>query len=608
MTATYTYLSAAPSPKIGAPKLPGAPDPPPRYIGWVLVLATSLLARAAAGYRPFPSIDDFSYIPMAWAAADASLYPRDEILQGFLVHAPVWQWVVRGAELTVGVPLAFWLLTFVLTVATVGAAYRILRALGVPGLLLPLAVVLGFAGRVTGIGRGAYDGALGDAFHVQWLALALLLWAYDAFVRERPLTTGVLLGLTTIVHPVVALHGAIVMVLATPFAGRGAWSRLFATGLVCGVVSLPATVPIVTGLLGGAAFSDMPTAALIRDAYLFRAPHHYALDTLPPAVYLVVGLTVAVGLAAAYLVGPLRPRPAGAVTGLFIGHVVLLGLAFLFHGPWLPATMTHASIAPYLLDLTRTSALVFVLAALLSVATVEAGLALGLPSTRASRVLWWALIAALLTLAVLAEWRLAHVVAVAGGLGLGVLWRRGRDLRLPTAGLAVAGLAALAWSATRDVREAAVSPPETELFTWARSATRPADLFIVPPGLEGFRLYARRGVYVDFKTFPVSTPRAAGEWRRRLNLIAAPDRLAREAEGWDGVPLWDRSYANRNTPERIADLLARTGAEYFVWDSAGLEVPPFAPVERRRDSRITRVFANARFEVYRLGSGRARRP
>ncbi|HEX5386785.1 MAG TPA: DUF6798 domain-containing protein, partial [Gemmatimonadales bacterium] len=125
-------------------------------------------------------------------------------------------------------------------------------------------------------------------------------------------------------------------------------------------------------------------------------------------------------------------------------------------------------------------------------------------------------------------------------------------------------------------------------------------LFIVPPGMEGFREYARRSIYVDFKLFPASTVSAVPEWRERLDLISAPDGAARAAAGWPAVPLWDRSYASRNTPARIAELLRTTGADYFVWDRRGLDVPPYVSLPRDPDPAVHVVYANDRFEVYAL--------
>ena len=184
----------------------------------LLVIATAFLLRAVHGYRPFPSVDDFVYIPLARAAVFPGLFPRDVMLQEFVVHTPVWTWAVCLSERSIDLAALFWLLTMVLSIATVAAALRLLKALGASGVLLPLLCWIAFSGRVNGLMRGQYDGALGDAFHVQWLALCLVLWAYVALAERRALLSGAFLGLAAISHPVVAAHGAFVILLATLLA------------------------------------------------------------------------------------------------------------------------------------------------------------------------------------------------------------------------------------------------------------------------------------------------------------------------------------------------------------------------------------------------------
>ncbi len=44
---------------------------------------------------------------------------------------------------------------------------------------------------------------------------------------------------------------------------------------------------------------------------------------------------------------------------------------------------------------------------------------------------------------------------------------------------------------------------------------------------------------------------------------------------------WDRTYAQRNTPQHIASLLRSTGGDYFVIDKDALRRPPFVNVKRQ---------------------------
>jgi hypothetical protein len=88
-----------------------------------------------------------------------------------------------------------------------------------------------------------------------------------------------------------------------------------------------------------------------------------------------------------------------------------------------------------------------------------------------------------------------------------------------------------------------------------------------------------------------------------MELVSDPDRLALRSGGWSGVPQWDRTYANRNTPARIAALLRETSADYLVWDRAGMDVPPYAPLAPGPDVPDLRIaFANDRFKVYQIAA------
>ena len=67
-----------------------------------IAVGTGLLLRASKGYRPFPSIDDFIYIPHARASLDAGLFTRDTLVQELVGHVPLWPVLIRGLESTIG--------------------------------------------------------------------------------------------------------------------------------------------------------------------------------------------------------------------------------------------------------------------------------------------------------------------------------------------------------------------------------------------------------------------------------------------------------------------------------------------------------------------------
>ena len=182
---------------------------------WVLVSASSaVLVRASLGYRPFPSIDDFAYVPLAWHWLDPAFYPRDAILGMFVNHQLAYTAIVAVGDLTRGLASAFLLATLLLTAFTVFGVARIMRALGATGLFVPVALGLSAAVVVRGLGRGSYDGLIGDGVHGEWVAIVLSLFAFDALLRGKDLASGLMLGLAAYAQPMLAFHSAFSVAVA----------------------------------------------------------------------------------------------------------------------------------------------------------------------------------------------------------------------------------------------------------------------------------------------------------------------------------------------------------------------------------------------------------
>jgi len=598
----------------------------PRIFLGILALLTALALRVGRKYRPLPSDDDFAYIPTVWAAVDPALYPRDTLVQEYqvLLHAPLWKVLVVTAESTLGLTLGFWVVTILLTIASVLAMARLLRLTGAPGYFLPVAAVLAY-GASVGLGRGEYEGALGNGVHIQWITLCLLLWCYDALARGRHVAAGVLLGIAFLSHPQVALHGAFVVAVATLAHPRSAVRAIGLTAGIAAVVGAPTIVPVALSVVQSSTTAAWSDADLIRRAYLFRLPGEYTFEhTSLRDGLLIVTLGLA-GVAGALILRRLQwPRSTRVLVGLFTGHAVLLLATVIHMGGLGPDSWRETWLAPYLLGLSRTTPLFGVLGCTIAVAAFERCLDRGPVRTwartisqvtggsEATRLSWhirWLLVATLIAiigLSLVASRNLAHVgkLVYLIPVVLGVFaWRRSRRGRPLTTLSTVAGvvaLACLAWLMAHDRKAAPVPPQQDGLFEWVQRSTPGAALFIVPPGMEKFRYYARRSIYVDLKLFSPAVPRAAPVWRTRLEEVADPDAATLQQRGWPGLRVhWDRSYAARNTPARIAWLLRRTGADYFVRD---VEVRGAAPISQDALSRaqLLSAYGNGRYEVYRL--------
>ncbi len=569
-----------------------------------IAVGTGLLLRAAKGYRSFPSVDDFIYIPHSRACLDSDLFVRDTMVQELLGHVPLWPLLIRGLESSIGLSLGLWLLTIVLSVATTLGMLRLTRSLGGSGLLLPLAAVTVLGGGMRGLGRGTFEGAFGDAVHMQWFALSLLLFVYDAVIRQRYVTAGVLLGLTAICHPVVAAHGALAVACSAPFWEKRRVRKLLQVAATAFLVSGPVSITIVVGMLGKSA-ADTSPQEVANLCYLFRLPHEYVIGRIALLLYLVY---VALGLAGVSVLAERaedrsqRSR-CGTLAGLILGHLVILAAAVLLHGEMLGTVWNLSSLLPFQLHLTRTTPLLLVLSALAVTVAFEREV---LPprqdvrELRWGRLVFWCPVIGIGLLLLLAgtDWSLWIVALVL--LALLTIAARGNAgwHKSIVAIWCLAAVAALVWHGWTSTLDAPVARDELELYQWVQSDTPGDALFIVPPGMESFRHYGLRSVYVDFKFFATAVPALLPEWRRRLELVAAPDALALSAKGMPSVPEWDRTYANRNTPRRIAELLAETGADYLVWDRQGLEYPPYMPVDRPADPRVGICFENDRFSVY----------
>ena len=544
----------------------------------IVPLVAAALVAAARQYRGFPEIDDFVYIPMAWAAMDPSAFPGDWVIAHYVLHAPVWVPLVALLESSLGFPLGYWILTQLLTIGACAALYAIWRRLGGDRfgfLVLPVALA---AGTVLGIGRGQFDGLIAPGFHVQSLALTFLLASYAAAIARRPMLAGVALALSAMSHPVVATHGALVLIVMAAWDGSGRWARLLKTGLVAAAVAAPVTVPLAIALLAGTGGGGAEAARqAVIDGYLFRTPHEFALEETRPLIRLFVGLLAVAGLAGGLRVwraAVTDGRDTGAVRralGLMSGHALLFVVALAVHGGLVADSRVTDSTLPYLLHLTRTTPVLIGLSLLLA----GLGLSLALRRRRPGDVLGAFLL--IITFATVALYQSlfqhwAFWAAIVGGAVLAALSRRPSRALIVSLGLIVTtGFAAAAW------RDPLVEPPPpgtAPLYAWVQAKTPTDALFVVPPGLQSFRLYTRRSVVVDFKTFPASTTAAIAEWRRRLELVSRPDAAARGVRGWHGLVLWDRAYADADAAS-IAALLAETGADYFVWPRLTRHETPF---------------------------------
>jgi hypothetical protein len=108
---------------------------------------------------------------------------------------------------------------------------------------------------------------------------------------------------------------------------------------------------------------------------------------------------------------------------------------------------------------------------------------------------------------------------------------------------------------TSTLLHGAGNPSERGLFSWARTTDSNA-VFLIPPGLQNFRLQGERPVVVDWKSSPVLANELL-EWYRRMGRVTGDTAVA-------GLPQAEQEYS-RLTPSGLASLRQEFGADYAVF-------------------------------------------
>ena len=102
------------------------------------------------------------------------------------------------------------------------------------------------------------------------------------------------------------------------------------------------------------------------------------------------------------------------------------------------------------------------------------------------------------------------------------------------------------------------SDPLMVLAKRVNQRSLPEDVFLVPPFVPDFKLYARRAVVVDFKCFPY-TDRGIQMWAERLEAVY--DQPVDASINWSGDPV--TPWARRD-PSQLLEVAQRYGADYLL--------------------------------------------
>lgn len=503
------------------------------------------------------------------AMHDPGLYARDWHVQAYKAANPHRPWftLLGLLDRALGLPGALftaWATSFLLLCAAVFALSTALVPRAPPWLAVLVLVA------TVPVGALGSNWIWESEMKPRLPAYALALLAVALLVRARPVAAGLCVAAASVLHVGVGLLTTAALGL---WSGRRALSFLAVAGTAFAALRLPY-------LLGARERLTVPGAeADLVALYLqMRAPHHFDPTTWPLADWVGFAACLGFGSLALPLLEPGPRRQVVSLGAVLLGFLAVAGffsavipvwdlmLLQLFRLATLLRAVALVLGAGAAADLVRTgerSRGLFLLASALSPWSLAAGV---LVEVAARRGRFWApAAAACAATALLAPW-----VAVAQVVGLGA----GRVRWTPPAWTLVA-LGALAWglplaalaagpssTLARGLQFAPVPRDDTEaLALWCRSETPRDAVFLVPPGLSGFRLWSQRAEVVDWWTPPITAPDLL-EWARRLQAVTGlEDRSLREfvALGEGAMGRYEEL-----PPEQLAALARRYGAEYVV--------------------------------------------
>ena len=518
-----------------------------RSIRAAAILAISAVVSVAYG-RGYGSSNQQTYLLEPLHRAHSELFARDWLISNTTQYHPVFAWLVAPFyAVDPGGVMAFALAQLVVMIATYVLLYRLIAAIAVRG---RIAMFLLLVGLLAFTGGRALAGSYLFSDYLQPSSLATLGWlaAMVAWLRGQPLRAGVWLALGGVCHVNFlvlgvglfaalevsswrpggwrALAGADVRAGGAADASRrGVWLRRLAAVVGPSLIVVAVYLP---SLIASAHARD-PDAAL-HILVKFHAPGHYdPLRVRRGLVSLLSWLVIAWGAV------PVA-RAAGQATIDRLWRFAAVATA-------LCVAATAVVSIPAFLGATRLFVWRIGPFAQLASQLVVIGAALAPAGSAATWSPRRKLAAVLGALAFLGEALLrrhyvdAGAMAVVGTVGLASHWLRYRALALA---LAIAACGAALVDRRRDLIALPLFAPvcdesECALGRWAQRET-PADaVFLVPPYVTWFRLFAARAIVVDSKSPPLY-PDELLEWYRRMcAVVDARDMPTHEAveARWD---------------------------------------------------------------------------
>ncbi|HEX4354043.1 MAG TPA: DUF6798 domain-containing protein, partial [Polyangiales bacterium] len=544
-------------------------------------LATATLLLFQIGYS-FETGDQLQYLLLPYREIFPNFLPGDWFTWQTSHYHLSFAWIVRALDALAGhpgLPRAMFALHCATLAAFGYAIWRLARAFGL-GLFESSFCVLMF-GVVRQIGLA---GALIDHAGLvpADLALAPFLLACAAFCERRLLALGAWLGLSGLMHANYAVLGPLCLFPLEALRVRD-WRnwRAWRSPLMAAVAFALIAAPTLVLLVGTFLAKDSDPAAVAVTLFV-RSPHHYDLFAMRPDEFEFGALLVL--LAAPYWWRQLRARSlplqlmAAMAAVLSIGllgsglHIVSLSRLFAWR-------MSIPLFALLLLGVGDTLHRAIAEHAVVRLVWLSAGIAAMISfaqsdplqaspwntNTRLAISLLFAFAGA-----TYAQLRTPHrpslepVRTTFSLLGSAI-----------AVAIAIHVVSTPTWDGRRTVRWSGLhwlegrielDPPAHRLFALVRARTPEDARFLIPPGLQLFRMQARRAIFVDWKCAPMKGDEAL-EWQRRMLLaIGTPTFPAR---GYDLPRAADALYFARPIDE-LRVLAKHEGLTHLLVRSSNL--------------------------------------
>jgi Domain of unknown function (DUF6798) len=496
----------------------------------VSVLFACLLSLAMQRYQ-FGKSNHTVYLIDALRQVHPQLLANDWFTTKTLQYHATFGWITRGLMRAGIVQPAFLIGYLGLVVALHVAWWRIVAILGGSVREFIMSEVL-FALSAGGTGLGMYQFLQDSAFLPSNIAAVAMLWAIARWLEDRPIASGVCLGLAGLLHLNFALVGVglwvllWVCVIHTP-AGKGKFDRAFWLG------TLAAAGPsLVCMLLAARAIAGrgppMPLQQFVALYVKLRHPHHYDPWSWP--AWLWISFLWPMPVAFAWWV---RMQRRGEVTFAWM----------------------------------ETARIFFIFALLVIVALIGAGVAWESETLIQASLYRFSIYPKLLS-------------CIAAAFLICAAPRR-NELTIAAAALGVALIGLCLW---RGPYLGLFRTPEDDASyiaacDWIRDHT-PADaVFLVPPSEQEFRLRAQRAIVVNFKGVPQLSSELP-EWRDRMRAVLNMEDLTRLPRPFAATLAAIRDRYDSLPPEYLEKIARQYGARYVVadhrfapaWDSRRVDI------------------------------------